>query len=54
MRLITKSSKSQSRGITPVRRASSKRGLVVNSAEGVRFAYTSTPLPKGKEKSQAK
>jgi len=44
MRLITKQSKAQSRTAT-VRRSSTKRGLVVNSAEGVRFAHTATPLP---------
>jgi hypothetical protein len=54
MRLISKSSKSESRGAKPAKRASSKRGLVVNSAEGVRFAYASTPLPRAKEKAETK
>jgi hypothetical protein len=55
MRLITKSSKSQSRGAKPAKRAASKRGgLNVNSAEGIRFAYASTPLPGAKDKAQAK
>ncbi len=29
------------------RRSTGKRGLIVKSAEGVRFAYTARPLPKG-------
>lgn len=29
------------------RRWTGKRGLIVKSAEGVRFAYTARPLPKG-------
>lgn len=48
MRLITKESKSQSR-TTTVKRSSGKRGLVVTSAEGVRFAHTAIPLPSRSE-----
>jgi hypothetical protein len=57
VRLITKSSKRQSRGAPPVRRTASKKGgLVVTSAEGLRFAYASTPVPKRdkEETSQSK
>jgi hypothetical protein len=55
MRLITKRSKVLSRQ-TSVRRSSEKRGLIVSSAEGVRFAHTATPLPvapKGTERDKS-
>ena len=55
MRLITKRSKVLSRQ-TSFRRSSEKRGLIVSSAEGVRFAHTATPLPsttKGTEKEKS-
>lgn len=45
MRLLTKQSKKVAGTGKAARRSTSKRGLIVESAEGVRFAYTSTRLP---------
>jgi hypothetical protein len=45
MRLITKQSKTLSRGQPTVRRAGQKRGIVITSAEGTRFVNATTPLP---------
>jgi hypothetical protein len=45
MRLITKESKALSRSKS-ARRSTGKRGVVIESAEGIRFAYADTPLPR--------
>lgn len=44
MRLVTKQSRALSRS-TSVRRSTAKRGVVIESAEGIRFAYADTPVP---------
>ncbi len=44
MRLITKESKKKSRSLVSSR-TETWPGLIVESAEGTRFAYSKTPLP---------
>lgn len=48
MRLITKETKMLARGENPLSNERTKRagGILIESAEGLRFAYTSVPLPK--------
>lgn len=45
MRLVTKESRALSRAKS-ARRRTSKRGMVIESAEGIRFAYADTPIPR--------
>ena len=53
MRLITKKSKDLSRSGV-VRRSNVKRGLVVESAEAVRFAHTAARLPSSGQRESKK
>jgi hypothetical protein len=55
MRLVTKQAKQLASGKTAVRSGSERvTGLTVTSADAVRFAYTSTPLPTYKEEKDQK
>lgn len=48
-RLVTPETKDLSRAGQSRSRRSEKKGWVVESAEGVRFAYTDTPIPRGRQ-----